>query len=348
MAENTFFGEIHKELDAKMSPSGKWNMPLFYPGGSVAEHRHTRAEASIFDMSGARIFQLTGQNAAEVLDEILLYDTGDIAVGGSMKNILLHENGTFAARFTLCRMQENDFMLLTEAGLPEKEIVYLTGTLSRKLEVRELSEAMAHLAVIGQKSVELLSGAGAENLPENGHWAMITVKDDEDDEFRCIAIGRDRFGERGFELCCNAAVALEVYGALYRINGMAPAGMQAWESLRIESGEPGIPAELNENVFPQECGMIPELSGKFTGRESLLKKNDFRKLVAIELERHPATPGTAVMCSDSQIGIVTSGAFCPSAACARNLCLIDAGCAVESGDTVSCSVNGKNVSAVVL
>ena len=110
MAENTFFGEIHKELDAKMSPFGKWNMPLFYPGGSVAEHRHTRAEASVFDMSGARIFQLTGQNAAEVLDEILLYDASDIAVGNCMKNILLHDNGTFAAMFTLCRMQENDFM----------------------------------------------------------------------------------------------------------------------------------------------------------------------------------------------------------------------------------------------
>lgn len=348
MAEATFFGEIHQELDAKMSPCGKWNMPLFYPGGSVAEHRHTRSEGSVFDRSCCRIFQITGKNAAAVLDSILLFPVKTLDVNCCMENILLHENGTFAAVFTLCRMQENDFMLITQAGIPEKEIAYLTGALSKKLEFRELSEAMAHLALTGKKSAELLAAAGAEELPAENRWAMITLKDDEGDQLRCIAVNRQRFGEMSFELCCNGAVALEIYGALYRINGTAPAGIQAENSLRIESGIPGIPTELNENIYPQEWGFIPDMTRNFTGRDALQKVTNFRRGAVLELERHPALPGTEVFSGEKAIGIVTSSAFCPTAGCAKAMVLLNENCGVKSGDTLTCHINDKKTTAQIL
>ena len=119
MAQNTFFAEIHQELDAKMIPCGKWNLPLFYPGGSVAEHRHTRSEASIFDLTGRRCFQLTGKSCGAELDKIFMYPCGSLPVGKVMENILLSENGRFTALFTLCRMQEDDFMLLLDRNIPE-------------------------------------------------------------------------------------------------------------------------------------------------------------------------------------------------------------------------------------
>ena len=341
MAENTFFAEIHQELQAKTAPVGKWNIPLFYPGGSIAEHRHTRGGASIFDMSCSRIFQITGSDTAKKLDSYLSGKVAKMAVGCCMENILLHENGTFALLFTLCRMQENDFMLLTEVGSPDKEISYMLDIFSKLLEVRELTGAMAHLAVIGKKSEESLHTAGAENLPENGKWAMITVKDDEDDEYRAIAIRHDRFGEMGFELCCNAALALEFYGALYHVNGLSPAGWQAWESLRIESGTPGVPGELNEKVFPQECGFFPDME------QNLPESFTPRKLVVVDLERYPAQPGSTAIFPGNVSAVVTSSAFCPVAGCARAICLTEATGGWEKGDPVTLSVNGKEVRGII-
>ena len=43
--------EVHAELDAKMIPFQGWSVPAGYPGGAVAEHRHTRKFCSVFDYS---------------------------------------------------------------------------------------------------------------------------------------------------------------------------------------------------------------------------------------------------------------------------------------------------------
>ena len=48
MSKTALF-EVHKELDAKLAPVNSWDLPLFYPGGSVAEHRHCHTGAIIFD-----------------------------------------------------------------------------------------------------------------------------------------------------------------------------------------------------------------------------------------------------------------------------------------------------------
>ena len=128
MAENTLFDEIHKELDAKMVPAGKWNMPLFYPGGTLAEHRNTFTGASLFDMTGVRAFQVAGENIGSKLDKLFMYDSR-LAVGAVRDNFLLHDDGTLAVSLTVCRMQENDFMLLVDRNTPDKECDYLLTAL---------------------------------------------------------------------------------------------------------------------------------------------------------------------------------------------------------------------------
>ena len=192
MAENSCFGEIHQELDAKLIPCGKWNLPLFYPGGSVAEHRNSRSGAGIFDQSGIRCFQIAGKNAAGVLEENLLYPVAGLAVGCAAENLLLSGEGRVAAVFTLCRMKEDDFMLLLQRSTAEKDVVYLKQLFSTIPIVRELTENMAFLTVAGSRSREILQEAGADGLPENGKWQMITILDEEGDQFRCIAMLRVR------------------------------------------------------------------------------------------------------------------------------------------------------------
>ena len=120
MAEKSFFHEIHQELDAKLVPDGKYQLPLFYPGGAVAEHRHTLAGASLFDRSGTGCFQIAGKDAGKKLDKLFFRSSSALKVGSSMSNFMLTAQKTFAAVFTLNRMQEDDFMLLLDREVPDK------------------------------------------------------------------------------------------------------------------------------------------------------------------------------------------------------------------------------------
>ena len=97
MAENTFFSEIHRELGAKTAPVGKWDLPLFYPGGAVGEHRHTRNGTSLFDFTGTGCWQVIGKDAGKVLDKLLVRSCINLSVGEVMENFFLRDNGIFSA-----------------------------------------------------------------------------------------------------------------------------------------------------------------------------------------------------------------------------------------------------------
>ena len=343
MAENSVFAEIHHELSAKLVPCGKWNLPLFYPGGSLAEHRNIHASAGIFDQTGTRAFQVAGRDVVKVLEHSLLRPVSFLPVGGSMDNCLLYEDGTIAMVFTLCRMQENDFMFLIMRGTDAAAVKYFTGLFSPSLEIRELTEAMAFLTVAGKTASTILSTAGADSLPQPGCWQMITLADEDGDIFRCIAIRHDRFGETAFDLCCNVSVALEVYAAIYRINGVTPAGISAWESMRLEGAEPGIP-EFSGGVSPSEAALSAWISPsrKFIGSNAPLITAPRSILALSSLERHPLPAGSAVTLSDDlPAGVVTSSAFCPISGSARHICRIPS---VEGVSKISCVVNDLPVS----
>ena len=321
MAENTFFHEIHQELDAKLVPCGKWKLPLFYPGGAIAEHRNCREKAALFDLTGTEIFQTAGKDAGKALSKIFADPCADLPVGGVMRSFMLRENGNFAAFFTLCRMQQDDFMLHLDRNTPEKDKSYLLDKIkSAGLEVRDLSSAMAILTLAGPDAARILQEAGAEVLPEKEHWQMSAVTDEDGDTFRCIVVARERFGETAFDLCVNADNAVEFYGAIYRINGVCPAGIAAWESLHLESGVPQVPGELHSGVSPERSA----------------------DLVILEAPRHAALPGTVVKAQGGiPVGVITSGAYCPAAGKARMFCRIEPSVAGEELRGLSVLINGK-------
>ena len=78
------------------------------------------------------------------------------------------------------------------------------------------------------------------------------------------------------------------------------------------------------------------------------KVTNFRRGAVLELERHPALPGTEVFSGGKAIGIVTSSAFCPTAGCAKAMVLLNENCGVKSGDTLTCHINDKETTALIL
>ena len=66
---------------AKMAPVRGWSLPAYYPGGALAEHRHTRAACSLFDLSHLGKFRVAGANAAAALERVLTVPCSTVEVG---------------------------------------------------------------------------------------------------------------------------------------------------------------------------------------------------------------------------------------------------------------------------
>ena len=62
---------LHVELGAKMVPFAGYDMPVQYPTGVMAEHKHTRAAAGLFDVSHMGQVRLVGADAAAALETLV-------------------------------------------------------------------------------------------------------------------------------------------------------------------------------------------------------------------------------------------------------------------------------------
>ena len=69
---------LHIELGAKMVPFGGYDMPVQYATGILAEHRHTRTAAGLFDVSHMGQVLLKGADAAAALESLVPVDIADL------------------------------------------------------------------------------------------------------------------------------------------------------------------------------------------------------------------------------------------------------------------------------
>ena len=82
---------LHLELGARMVPFAGYEMPVNYPGGIIAEHRHCRSAAALFDVSHMGQMRLIGADAAAALESLVPMDIVDLGVG-RQRYALLHES----------------------------------------------------------------------------------------------------------------------------------------------------------------------------------------------------------------------------------------------------------------
>ncbi len=332
--KNTPLVEEHMALGAKMVPFSGWNMPVQYPGGILSEHHHTRNKCSLFDISHMGEFRVAGAGAAAALDGALLRPSGDLRIGACRYNLLLNENGGVLDDLIVYRMEEEDFFLVVNAGNIATDAAALRGRLPETLEFQDLSPELAKLDLQGPESARVLAAAGLkpEELPGYYRHCMAEI-----DGVRCILSRTGYTGELGFELYFRAEHAVRLWRLLLGIAPVRPAGLGARDTLRLEMGYALYGHELDDRRTPFDCGLggffKPEEDRSFVGRGALLAAVPARQLRAVRLNgRRAARAGARVFSADgTEIGRVTSGAFCPTLGAAAALCDLEATAAVPEG-----------------
>lgn len=323
--------ECHIGRGAKMAPFAGWNMPINYREGILAEHKHTREQASIFDICHMGEMRVAGKGAAAALDARLARPVLGQKLGVCRYNFLLNEQGGVIDDLIVYAMAEEDFFIVVNAANIDADASALQAALPAGVTFENLSDRIAKIDLQGPKSAQVLEklGVPVAEMPAYYHCKTQRVADTP-----CILSRTGYTGELGFELYFDADRASDMWQTLLATDPVLPAGLGARDTLRLEVGYPLYGHELNASTSVLNAGFgamlklaeMPER--KFFGREALEAMKPDKKLVGIQLEsRRAGRAGCEVSAAGKVVGTVSSGAFGPSVGTAVAMAWLDAAAA---------------------
>jgi aminomethyltransferase len=325
-----------------MVPFGGWDMPLSYPGGTLAEHTTCRTGAVMFDVSHLGTVRVEGRGSLERLQAALTNDLGKIGPGRAQYTHLLDdEDGSVLDDIIVWWLAEDVFDVMPNASNTDRVVAAIGG--------EDITSTRAIIAVQGpdarDRLASLAPGAGAIGRFRVGSATVAGT--------RCTVAGTGYTGEDGVELAVPAASAPLVWEELLEV-GLVPAGLGARDTLRLEAGLPLHGHELGPGITPLQAGLgwvvAWDKRGGFRGRDALVAERErgvARRLRGLAVEgRRPPRAEQAVLLDGVKVGEVTSGNFSP--VLGHGIALAFLPPELEEGAEVTIDVRGEAVPARVV
>lgn len=342
----------HRALGARMVEFGGWDMPIQYTG-VLEEHRACRAGAVVFDVSHLGSVLVAGLGAFTALQWAFTNDLRRIRPGRAQYTHLLDPVDAHVVDDIIVWWVADDrFLVMPNASNTDELVDALDearGHADGDLEITDITETRAVLAAQGPEARALLAEAFADAaaVPRFGVTAVTYPGGAEG-----WAAGTGYTGEDGIELHVPARAAADVWHAVLSA-GLAPAGLGARDTLRLEAGLPLHGHELGPGITPLQAGLgwvVRFDKGPFRGREVLRAEHErgvARLLRGLLVDgRQIPRAGCAVLLDGTAAGEVTSGNFSPMLG--QGIALAFLPPSVETGAAVTVDVRGRAVAATVV
>jgi aminomethyltransferase len=306
---------LHVGLGAKMVPFAGYEMPVQYPAGVMTEHRLTRSKAGLFDVSHMGQVLLHGDGAAKALERLVPGNIQGLAQGSMRYTLFTNAAGGIIDDLIVTNGGDHLYVVVN-AACKDQDIALMRDGLDCPVEVME---DRALLALQGPAAEAVLDGIA----PGVAALGFMTAASFVIAGERCIVTRSGYTGEDGFEISMPAGTAVEIAEMLLAHDDVAPIGLGARDSLRLEAGLCLYGHDLGPDTTPVEAalewtiGKRRREEGGFPGAEVILKQlaeGAPRRRVGIRPDgRAPARGGTEIVGADgSPLGAITSGGFGPS------------------------------------
>ena len=353
MLKRTPLYDTHVAAGARMVDFGGWEMPVNY-GSQIEEHHAVRRHAGMFDVSHMRTVDIEGAASRAFLRHLIANDVDKLTPGKALYSCMLRADGGVLDDLIVYWLGADRYRAVVNAATAEKDLAWMHKVAHDDrypvsiLQRREL----AMIAVQGPKARVLLT-----NVLEGWDFDAATVIDGLKpfsakmvDEFFIARTGYT--GEDGCEVVLPADEVAELWRRL-AAEGVAPCGLGARDTLRLEAGMNLYGQDMDETVSPLESGLAWTVDLKesrdFIGRAALEKQQasgGLRQLLGLKMtERGVLRAHQKVMTARGD-GEITSGTFSPTLGCSVALARLPAGVAV--GDAVQVDLRGKPVAAQVV
>ncbi len=343
---------LHQELGGKLVPFAGYELPINYSAGIMAEHNHTRAGASLFDVSHMGQVRIDGPERAGALETLIPADVAGMAPGNIRYSFFTNETGGILD--DLMVTQGGDHLYLVVNGACKAaDLDHLRQGLAGRADVTELADK-ALLALQGPAAAAVL----ARMAPGVAAMAFMTSTERDIADIPCRVSRSGYSGEDGYEISVPGDAAESLARRLLAEEEVAPAGLGARDSLRLEAGLCLYGQDIDTTTSPIEAGLawaVPKrrrAEGGFPGApviQAQLADGPARRRVGIKpLGRAPVRAGVEIVDDGGQnIGTVTSGGFGPSFGGPVAMGYV-ARAQAAAGTAVFCQVRGKSLPCEVI
>lgn len=324
--------DLHLELGARMVPFAGYAMPVQYPAGLMAEHRHTRQSAGLFDVSHMGQLRLAGAGAAAACESLMPVDVIDLAPGRQRYGLLLNEVGGILDDLMVVRRTPadgDDLFVVVNGACKVADVAHIRQSIGSRCDVIEMPER-ALLALQGPLAATALGRLNAAT-------ARLVFMSGAAMDLRCGSMPVPAFvtrsgytGEDGFEISVAATHAEALARALLAQPEVLPIGLGARNSLRLEAGLCLYGSDLDQTTSPVDAGLAWAIqkvrrsggarAGGFPGASIVLGQLERgpdplrRRRVGLRaLERVPVREHTQLQAAGgTPAGEVTSGLLSPT------------------------------------
>lgn len=323
--------ERHVAAAGRMVPFGGYALPVQYPSGIMAEHKWTREQAGLFDVShmGPSFLMLaapSGDAAADhaaisaIIEPLICGDIASLKPGQIRYSLLLNQDGGTLDDLMVARspIATGGLYIVVNAGTKDADFAHIEAAAGNNARLERADGDYALLALQGPEAVNVMAAL----IPEAADLGFMTYG-----AYRwghdTVFISRSGYtGEDGFEILVGADDAVALWDALISDPRVKPIGLGARDSLRLEAGLPLYGHDLDETISPIEADLGFAVSRRrreaadFPGAERILAEREgklSRKRVGLLIEGAPAREGAEILdASGAVIGTITSGGFAPS------------------------------------
>lgn len=315
---------LHLELGARMVPFAGYSMPVQYPSGLITEHRHTRQAAGLFDVSHMGQLMISGAEASVALESLMPVDVLGLPIGKQRYGLLLNDEGGIIDDLMFFRRDAEQLFVIVNGACKAGDIAHIQQRIGARCQVQPLPER-ALLALQGPQAATVLSRL----TPQLAELVFMSGGDYEIAGIPVWVTRSGYTGEDGFEISVPAAQAEALARRLLAEPEVAPIGLGARNSLRLEAGLCLYGNDIDASTTPVEAGLGWAMqkvrrsggarAGGFPGAERVLAQLDAPELVTHRrvglqaLERVPVRePAQLVDLEGRPAGRVTSGLLAPT------------------------------------
>jgi aminomethyltransferase len=318
---------LHCELGARMVPFAGYEMPVQFPAGILKEHLHTRTAAGLFDVShmGQVAVRPRGslRDAALALERLVPVDVLGLGIGRQRYALFTNDVGGILDDLMIANRGDH-FALVVNAACKAADAQHLHDRLGASCDIETLPDR-ALLALQGPQAEAVLT----KLAPAAAEMRFMDVRALPLGGIPCEVSRSGYTGEDGFEISAPASRAEDLARLLLRDAAVAPIGLGARDSLRLEAGLCLYGSDIDAETTPIEAGLAwamqknrragGERPGHFPGADIILRQlaqGVARRRVGLRpLERAPIRGGVRLYRDDGDtkpVGTVTSGGFGPS------------------------------------
>jgi glycine cleavage system T protein (aminomethyltransferase) len=323
MSRRTPLHELHVELGGRLVDFAGYALPVQYPGGIIKEHLHTRAAASLFDVSHMRQIRVAGPRAAEQLEALIPADIVGLPAGRQRYGFFTNERGGMLDDLMIAN-HGTAYIVVANAARRDADLDHLQARLGGECSVEALDER-ALLALQGPSAAEVLGVLA----PQVAQISFMEVRALPIAGTPCYVSRSGYTGEDGFEISVPATAALALARALLAHPSAAPAGLGARDSLRLEAGLCLYGHDIDETTSPVEADLLWAVArarrpggaraGGYPGADVVERQLEAgvsrRRTALLPQSRLPVRAGQPLVDTDGNaVGIVTSGGFGPTLA----------------------------------